>query len=47
MGHTDVSYYVVDWRPFLFGATRKMEEDERARGLNQDPDDICGSHSVS
>jgi hypothetical protein len=44
--HTDVSYYVVDWRPFLFGATCKTEQDGLARGLIQDPDDICGSHSV-
>lgn len=44
--HTDVSYYTVDWRPFLFGATCKNEQDGLARGLIQDPDDICGSHSI-
>ena len=44
--HTEVSYYTVDWRPFLFGATCPAEEKGLARGLVQDPDDICGSHSV-
>src|ERR1044072_1231388 len=44
--HTEVSYYTVDWRPFLFGATCPAEEQGLARGLVQDPDDICGSHSV-
>jgi len=44
--HTEVSYYTVDWRPFLFGATCPAEEDGLARGLVQDPDDIRGSHSV-
>ncbi len=44
--HTEVSYYTVDWRPFLFGATCPAEEDGLKRGLVQDPDDICGSHSV-
>ena len=34
------------WRPFLFGATCPAEEKGLARGLVQDPDDICGSHSV-
>jgi hypothetical protein len=44
--HTQVSYYTVDWRPFLFGDTCPAEEDGLARGLIQDPDDICGSHSI-
>jgi hypothetical protein len=44
--HTQVSYYTVDWRPFLFGATCPAEQDGLARGLIQDPDDICGSHSI-
>ena len=44
--HTEVSYYTVDWRPFLFGATCPAEEKGLARGLVQDPDDICGSNSV-
>jgi hypothetical protein len=44
--HTEVSYYTVDWRPFLFGATCPAEEKGLARGLVQDPDDICGSHSI-
>jgi len=44
--HTEVSYYTVDWRPFLFGATCPMEQDGLARGLIQDPDDICGSQSI-
>ena len=44
--HTEVSYDTVDWRPFLVGATCPMEEDGLARGLIQDPEDICGSHSL-
>jgi hypothetical protein len=44
--HTQVSYYTVDWRPFLFGATCPAEQDGLVRGLIQDPDDICGSHSI-
>jgi len=44
--HTEVSYYTVDWRPFLFGASCPAEQKGLARGLIQDPDDICGSHSI-
>lgn len=29
--HTEVGYYVVDWRPFLFGGTCPAEEDGLAR----------------
>ena len=44
--HTDVSYYCVDWRGALFGATCRSEEKHLERGLTQDPDAICGSQSL-
>ena len=44
--HTDVSYYCVDWRGVLFGATCPAEEQGLERGLIQDPDAICGSQSL-
>jgi hypothetical protein len=44
--NTQVSYYSVDWRVFLFGARWPVEQERLARGLRQNPDDCCGSQSI-
>ena len=44
--HPEVSFYCVDWRGALFGATCRLEERQLQRGLIQDPDAICGTQSL-
>ena len=47
IAHPEVSFYVVDWRPWLFGACCPLEERMLATGvLESDPADICGSHRI-
>ena len=44
--HPEVSFYCVDWRGALFGATCRLEERQLQRGLIQDPDAVCGTQSL-